>query len=110
MAYVQVFTTVDDGEKAQHLAQGLVQARLAACVQVVGPIHSTYWWQGQVESSTEFLLLIKTRSDLFPQLEAWIKEHHPYQVPELLAVPVTQAGRAYLAWMERVLAPGQAQG
>ncbi len=103
MTYLQVFTTVDSADTARELAQGLVQARLAACVQVVGPIHSVYWWQGQVESAGEFLLLIKTREDLYPRLESWLHEHHPYQVPEILAVPVTRGSAAYLDWMDAVL-------
>ncbi len=103
--YLQVFTTVDDPTRARELAQGLVDARLAGCVQIVGPIESTYWWQGKRETAQEYLLLIKTRSDLYPQLEAWLKEHHPYEVPEILAMPVSAGLPAYLQWLDQNLHP-----
>ncbi len=103
--YLQVFTTVDDPARARELAQGLIDAHLAGCVQILGPMESTYWWQGKRETAREYLLLIKTRSDLYPQLEAWLKEHHPYDVPEILAVPVSAGLPAYLQWLDQSLHP-----
>lgn len=96
---LQVSTTTDSEEDAQRIAQSLVEQRVAACVQVVGPISSTYWWQGAVETAEEWLCLIKTRQELYPQLEKAIRAIHPYDVPEILAVPVVAGHEAYMDWV-----------
>ena len=96
---IQVFTTTPAKEDAQKIARALVEKRLAACVQVLGPITSTYRWKGKIETSEEWLCLIKSRRELFDRLEAAICEIHPYEVPEILAVPVDQAGQSYLDWL-----------
>lgn len=98
--YVQVMTTVDDAEGAQRIADALVGARLAACVQVLGPMTSTYWWQGEVNRAQEWLCLAKTRADLYPQVEAAIRAAHSYDVPEILALPVVAGSDAYLGWVD----------
>ncbi len=97
--YLQVTTTVDSKDQADALARGLVGARLAACVQVLGPIASTYWWQGAVETAEEWLCLVKTTSDRFDALAAHVDANHPYDVPELVATPVTAGSDAYLRWV-----------
>lgn len=97
--YLQVTTAVDNAEDAQAIASAVVGQRLAACVQIVGPIQSTYWWDGDVQVSEEWLCLIKTRSDLFDQLSAVVHQVHPYDVPELIATPVVAGSRAYLDWL-----------
>lgn len=102
--FVQVLTAVDTREHAQHIARTVVEARLAACVQVIGPVTSTYWWQGRIETAEEFLCLIKTRGDRYPELERAIREAHPYQVPEILAVPVAAGLGKYLAWLDESVA------
>lgn len=96
---IQVMTTVDSSEAAQEIAEGLVGARLAACVQVIGPMTSTYRWQGAVEVSTEWLCLIKSRAELYPELEAALRDLHPYDVPEILALPVVAGAAPYLDWL-----------
>ena len=98
--YIQVMTTVDDADGAQDIANALVGARLAACVQVVGPITSTYWWQGEINSAQEWLCLAKTRADLYPQVEAAIRAAHSYDIPEILALPVVAGSNSYLGWVE----------
>jgi len=103
---VQVVTTTETKSDAQAIARAVVEKRLAACVQIIGPITSTYWWQGEIETAEEWLCLIKTRADLFEQLEAAIKEVHPYDVPEILAVPVVAGSEDYLAWLDRELGKG----
>ncbi len=110
--YLQVLTTVQAREDAQKMAGALVEARLAACVQVVGPTLSTYWWKGKIEKATEWLLLIKTRKELYAQLEQAIKELHPYQTPEIIALPITAGSREYLDWIAKVTgkAAGSASG
>lgn len=97
--YIQVLTTVEHKADAEKIAGSLVDKKLAACVQILGPLTSCYRWQGKVESAQEYLCLIKSRQDLFPDLEAAIKDLHPYEVPEILAMPVSAGGRNYLDWL-----------
>jgi len=100
MSFVQVLTAVDTQEHAQLIAQTVVEQRLAACAQVIGPISSIYWWKGQLETAGEFLCLLKTRADLYRAVEQAVREAHPYEVPEILAMPVSAGLPAYLAWVE----------
>jgi len=96
---LQVFCAIDAEPRAHELAASLVEERLAACVQVVGPVRSTYRWDGAVETATEWLLLVKTTADRFPGLRAAVVARHPYDVPELVAVPITDGLPAYLEWI-----------
>lgn len=96
---IQVMTTVEEREQAEAIAETLLAEKLAACVQVVGPITSYFHWQGKKEKSTEYLCLIKSRRYLFAKIEAAIKKAHPYEVPEILAVPVVAGSEAYLDWL-----------
>lgn len=97
---IQVFTTVDTGEAAETIARVLVERRLAACAQVIGPLRSTYWWEGEIETAEEWLCLIKTTGSAYAALEEAIRAQHPYDVPEILAVPVTAGNASYLAWVQ----------
>ncbi len=99
MTAIQVFTTTASEESAAQIAEALVAARLAACVQILGPITSTYRWQGAVETAREWLCLIKTEQRRYAEVEAAILALHPYDVPEILAVPVTAGHAPYLAWL-----------
>lgn len=94
-----VLTTVESREQAESIARLLVEDALAACVQIVGPVTSIYRWQGRVETAGELLLLIKTRSGIYPDLERKIRENHPYQTPEILALPVQSGFEGYLSWL-----------
>lgn len=96
---IQVFTTVDSREAAGAIARALVERRLAACAQIVGPIESTYWWEGAVETAQEWLCIVKSTQERYPALESAIREHHPYDVPEILALPVSAGHSAYLDWL-----------
>lgn len=98
--FLQVMTTTANQEDAERIARALVERRLAGCVQVVGPIHSTYWWEGAVETADEYLCLVKSSREAYPALEAAIQELHPYDVPEILAVPVAAGSAAYLTWLQ----------
>ena len=104
--FVQVSTTLAKREQAEALARRLVDARLAACVQIVGPIASVYRWKGQVSRDEETLLLIKTRRDLVGPVAALFREAHPYEVPELIATEIVEGAAAYLAWLAESLGPG----
>jgi periplasmic divalent cation tolerance protein len=97
--FIEVRTTYARREDAEAAMGCLIDARLAACAQVVGPIHSAYHWKGAVERAEEWLCLIKTASAKFTALEKAIKEAHPYTVPEILAVPVLAGNPDYLQWM-----------
>ncbi len=98
--YIQVFTTVEKKEDANRIASSVVNKRVAACSQVVGPIQSTYWWKGKVEEAGEWLLIMKTRKDLFLALEEEIKAIHPYEEPEIIALPIVAGSASYLKWIE----------
>ena len=103
---LQVHTTAETEEDAQTIARAAVEARLAVCAQVIGPITSTYWWEGKVETATEWLCLFKTDRQHYDGLEALIREKHPYEMPEILAMPVVAGSQPYLDWLAAELAPG----
>jgi periplasmic divalent cation tolerance protein len=98
--FIQVSTTTDKREDAEKISQAIVSQRLAACVQIAGPVTSHYWWKGEIEKAEEWLLLIKTNRDLYHQLEEEIRRIHPYDVPEIIAVPVIEGSRDYLDWIK----------
>ncbi|REK08250.1 MAG: divalent-cation tolerance protein CutA [Planctomycetota bacterium] len=106
---LQVVTTVDSKQQADKLAEALVARRLAACVQVSGPITSTYHWQGKVESGEEWICAIKSLSAKYKSLEQAIVELHPYDVPEILAFDVVAGHRGYLDWLAAELGGGPEQ-
>jgi periplasmic divalent cation tolerance protein len=97
--FIQVVTTTDSREDADRIARALVEQRVAGCVQILGPISSTYRWQGEIETAEEWLCLIKSRRDRYPDLEQAIQELHSYDVPEILATPVVAGSAAYLQWL-----------
>lgn len=97
---IQVVTTTATKADAQRIAEQLVARRLAACVQIDGPLESWYRWQGKLEQATEWRCAIKTRSSLFAQVEQALRELHPYDEPEILAFEVTAGSAGYLAWLE----------
>jgi periplasmic divalent cation tolerance protein len=100
---IQVITTTGTKADAGKIARALLEERLAACVQIVGPITSSYWWDGEIEQAEEWLCLIKSSADRFEQLEQAIRAVHPYDVPEILAVPVAAGNADYLAWLREEL-------
>jgi periplasmic divalent cation tolerance protein len=104
--YIQIMTTGAKEDMAG-IARKLVEARLAACVQIGGPIRSTYWWEGKVEEADEWLCIIKTRKDLYPEVEKSIRQLHSYIVPEILALPIVAGNPDYLQWLGEELKTGQ---
>lgn len=99
-SYIQVTTTTATKEEAQKIARYLVEQKVAACVQIAGPITSTYRWKGKVETAEEWLCLIKTQENLYSELEKAILSMHSYETPEIVAVPIVQGSREYLSWLE----------
>lgn len=96
---VVVFVTAPDETTALSIGRMLVEERLAACANLIGPIRSIYRWQGAVEDASEQLLLIKTRANLFAALESRIKQLHPYEVPEIVAIDIQHGSPQYLQWI-----------
>ncbi len=97
--YLQVSITAGSEQEAEQISAAVVERRLAACVQVVGPIASRYRWQGEVEESQEWLCLAKTEAGRYPQLEATIRELHSYDEPEIIATPIVAGSQGYLDWI-----------
>jgi periplasmic divalent cation tolerance protein len=97
---ILVFTTVGARYEAEQLAASLVEQSLASCVQISGPIHSIYRWQGRQESSEEWSIAIKTLKSCFAALEAAIRAQHPYEQPEIVAVDISHASAGYAAWVK----------
>jgi len=102
MLYV-VLATVKDSAEAERIAKRLVDERLAACVNVLPNISSTYRWKGKVEHAREVLLLMKTSHERLDRLMAKVKELHSYEVPEILALPIERGSQEYLKWLEESL-------
>lgn len=100
---IVVLSTCDSVEEARKLARILVEAKLAACVNIVPGITSVYRWKGKIEEDAEWLLVIKTRRELFDQLRSKTADSHSYEVPELIALPIEDGAAPYLEWMERQL-------
>jgi periplasmic divalent cation tolerance protein len=100
MEFIQVQTTFERRLDAERLAAALVGRRLAACVQIVGPIQSTYRWKRNVETAEEWLCLIKSRRELCEAIERAIVELHPYETPEIVALPIVAGSDRYLAWLQ----------
>jgi periplasmic divalent cation tolerance protein len=94
-----ILCTCPNADSAARLAHGIVQAGLAACVNVQSAIRSIYRWQGKVQDEAEALMIIKTTWVRYPELEAWLRDNHPYELPEVLALPVVAGSEPYLAWL-----------
>lgn len=100
-----VLTTTDSEEKARALAAGAVERRTVACAQISAPVTSVYQWEGAIENDTEWQVLFKTSAQRYEALEAYIREAHDYDVPEIIATPVVQGGADYLAWVAEETTP-----
>ena len=99
MQPISVYIVAADQDEAERIARALVEERLAACVNVLGSVSSTYRWQGQVERATEVSLVAKTRRDLFDKLAARVRALHSYETPAIVAWPIVAGDSAYLAWI-----------
>lgn len=98
---IVVFSNCGSAEEAGQVARKLVEARVAACVNIVPGVRSLYHWQGKVEDSSEWMLIIKTRRDLFDKLSSELRKLHSYQVPEIVAMPLVDGSEDYLDWIDR---------
>lgn len=100
---IVMFCTTPDRGSGEALAKGLVEGRLAACVNVVPGLLSTYRWQGKVEQAEECLLIIKTLAASFEKAKEYIEANHPYEVPEIIALPIVAGNESYLKWLSESL-------
>lgn len=98
-AILQVHCSCPDADTARRLARGAVESRLAACAQVLPGVAACYRWEGRVEEASEALLLLKTRADRLAELQAWLVQAHPYELPEIVAVDIAAGLPGYLAWV-----------
>lgn len=99
--FLLVITNLPDAITAEQMARQIIESQTAACVNQLSPCTSTYRWQGRIETATEIPLLIKTRADVYPRLQALIESTHPYELPEIIAVPLTSGLPAYLDWLQQ---------
>jgi periplasmic divalent cation tolerance protein len=102
-----IMTTCPDAESADRLSRRLVEGRLAACVNVLPETGSVYRWQGTIERSRETLLFIKTTRARYEAVEAFIRAGHPYELPEVIAVPIERGSPAYISWLEHMVSDAQ---
>lgn len=99
MNEIVVFITTSNEEEAAKIARALVEARLAACVNIIKGIRSIYSWQGKIEDEPEVLMVAKTQKHLFDNLSKKVKELHSYEVPEIIALPIVEGSAEYLKWL-----------
>ena len=98
---LMVYITASNREEAERLADAMVEARVAACVNILGAIRSVYRWSGKVERGDEVVMIAKTTRDVYPQLEQLVRERHSYECPCIVAVPVENGHAEFLAWVKR---------
>ncbi len=99
MDYVIIYVTAPDEETAVTIGRALVEEKLAACANIVPRIRSLYRWKGAVEDEREVLMILKTRTELFDRVEQRVRSMHPYEVPEIVAIPLTHGSPPYLDWL-----------
>jgi periplasmic divalent cation tolerance protein len=102
--WLQVQVTAGSQEEADAVASAVLDRRLAACVQVMGPVESRFWWEGRLDTATEWLCLVKTTDDRLDEVVAAIGDAHSYDTPEIVALPVVGGSQQYLNWISEVVA------
>jgi periplasmic divalent cation tolerance protein len=103
--YLQVQTATDSRAEAMELGRAAVEARLAACAQVAGPVASTYWWEGDIERAEEWLIVLKLPAGRLDELTAFLTERHSYDEPEIVALPIVAGSPSYLSWLREETVP-----
>lgn len=96
---IVVLITVPPGEAADKVSRRILEEKLAACVNQVPQVRSLYWWEGKIHDDAETLLVVKTTRSLFPRLVQAVKNVHPYEVPEVIALPILEGSESYLKWI-----------
>jgi periplasmic divalent cation tolerance protein len=98
-SYIIIIVTTAGREEAETIVQRLLEAKLIACANIIGPVSSHFHWSGKIEKAEEYLILMKSRKDLFEKLSETVKALHSYEVPEILALPVVEGSKAYMDWL-----------
>lgn len=107
MSHIIVLMTTASREEAEKITHNLLKQKWIACANIVGPVSSMFWWKDKINRENEFLVLMKTRSNLFEKLAATIKQMHSYEVPEIIAVPITKGEKSYMDWLSSSLRKGE---
>ncbi len=102
-SFIVVITTTSNKENAEKIAQTLLAKKLAGCVQIIGPISSYYYWKNELCQDQEWLCLIKSSQNHYQTLENTIQEIHPYEVPEIISLPIEEGSEGYLSWLNQQL-------
>jgi len=110
MSYITVIMTAANREEAVKIVRQLLQERLIACANIVGPVSSLFWWKGKIEEAEEFLVFMKSQEKLFEVLSERVKALHSYEVPEILALPIIKGLPSYLEWLGASLQPVKDRG
>jgi len=101
--HIIVLVTALNKEEAEKIAHSLLNERLIACANIIGPVHSLFWWQDKIDKAQEHIILMKTRKDLFSKLSEKVKSLHSYQIPEIIAIPIVEGFKPYMEWLESSL-------
>jgi len=99
---IVIATTATKGE-AENIARSLLDEKLIACANIIGPAHSLFWWHEKIESAEEYMLFMKTRADMFKKLAEKVKTLHSYEVPEIIAMPIIKGFKPYIEWLDKTL-------
>ena len=107
MSNIIVLMTTATKKEAEKIARNLLNQRLIVCANMVGPVSSLFWWKEKISRENEFLVLMKTSADLFEKLATTVKQMHSYEIPEIIAVPITKGEQSYLEWLSGSLRKGE---
>ena len=104
MEYTLIMVTASSREEAEKIATTLLERKLIACANILGPVSSRFWWQGKIDSAEEYMIFMKTKRELFDQVADNVKQLHSYEVPEIIALPIVEGAKPYLEWINSSLA------
>lgn len=110
MSYIIVIVTTPSKEEGLKIVHRLLEDRLIACANILGPVSSLFWWQDKIDEATEFLIFMKSREELFQRLSERVKQLHSYQVPEIISLPILAGSAPYLNWLDACLKPVKRRG
>ena len=99
-----IVVTVSSREEADKIVNVLLERKLIACANILGPVSSRFWWQGKIDSAEEYMIFMKTKRELFEQVADNVKQLHSYEVPEIIALPIVEGAKPYLEWINSSLA------
>ena len=103
MEYTLIMVTTSSREEAEKIATTLLERKLIACANILGPVSSRFWWQGKIDLAEEYMIFMKTKRELFDQVADNVKQLHSYEVPEIIALPIVEGAKPYLEWINSSL-------